>query len=101
MPKVTRQVQSLIDDMLETMYPAPGVGLAVPQGGIRQRVIVVDVGEGPITLATPEIIAGEGEQLGIEGCLRRGCGEAGAGCARPVRRVHDLFRPGDASGGPI
>ena len=68
-PKVTRQVRSLIDDMLETMYAAPGVGLAAPQVGIRQRVIVVDVGEGPITLVNPELIAKEGEQLGIEGCL--------------------------------
>ena len=100
-PKVTRRVQRLARDMLETMYAASGVGLAAPQGGIRQRVIVVDVGEGPITLVNPEIIAEEGEQLGIEECLRRGRGEAGAGCARPVRRVIDLFRPGDASGGPI
>ena len=69
MPKVTRRVRSLIDDMLETMYAAPGVGLAAPQVGIRQRVIVVDVGEGPITLVNPEVIAKEGEQLGIEGCL--------------------------------
>jgi len=55
--------------MLETMYAAPGVGLAAPQVGIHQRVIVVDVGEGPITLVNPELIAEEGEQLGIEGCL--------------------------------
>ncbi len=55
--------------MLETLYAAPGVGLAAPQVGIRRRVIVVDVGEGPITLVNPEIIAAEGEQLGIERCL--------------------------------
>ena len=48
-PKVTRQVRSFIDDMMKTMYAAPGVGLAAPQVGIRQQVVVVDVGEGPIT----------------------------------------------------
>jgi peptide deformylase len=48
-PKVTRQVRSLIDDMMKTMYAAPGVRLAAPQVGIRQQVVVVDVGEGPIT----------------------------------------------------
>jgi peptide deformylase len=67
--KVTRRIRSLIDDMLETMYAAPGVGLAAPQVGIRKRVIVVDVGEGPITLVNPELIVEEDEQLGIEGCL--------------------------------
>ena len=82
-PKVTRQVRSLIDDMLETMCAAPGVGLAAPQRGIHQRVIVVDVGEGPITK--------------VSNWASRGA--CGAGCAHPVRCVHDLFRPGDASGG--
>jgi peptide deformylase len=48
-PRVTRRVWRLARDMLETMYAAPGVGLAAPQVGIRQRVIVVDVvGENPI-----------------------------------------------------
>ena len=45
------------------------MGLAAPQVGIRRRVIVVDVGEGPITLVNPEVTAKEGEQLGIKGCL--------------------------------
>jgi peptide deformylase len=81
LPKVTRQVRSLIDDMMETMYAAPGVGLAAPQVGIRQQVVVVDVVEGPITLVNPEIIAEDGEQLGIEACLWRGCGEAGWLCS--------------------
>ncbi len=55
--------------MLETMYAASGVGLAAPQVGVQQRVIVVDVGENPITLVNPEITTAEGEQVGLEGCL--------------------------------
>ncbi len=68
-PRVTRRVRRLAHDMLETMYAAPGVGLAAPQVGARQRVIVLDVGEGPITLVNPEITAADGEQVGLEGCL--------------------------------
>ena len=67
--RVTRRVRRLAHDVLETMYDAPGVGLAAPQVGVRQRVIVVDVGEEPIVLINPEIIAAEGEQVGLEGCL--------------------------------
>jgi len=68
-PRVTRRVRRLAHDMLETMYAASGVGLAAPQVGVRQRVIVLDVGEGPITLVNPEITAADGEQVGLEGCL--------------------------------
>jgi len=67
--KITRRVRCLARDMLETMYAAPGVGLAAPQVGVRQRVIVVDAGEGPITLVNPQIKAAEGVQIGLEGCL--------------------------------
>lgn len=67
--KLTRRVRRLARDMLETMYAAPGVGLAAPQVGDRQRLIVVDVGENPITLVNPHIKAAEGEQIGLEGCL--------------------------------
>jgi len=68
-PRVSRRVQRLARDMLETMYAASGVGLAAPQVGVLKRVIVVDVGENPITLVNPEITAMEGEQVGLEGCL--------------------------------
>ena len=68
-PRVTRRVRRLARDMLETMHAASGVGLAAPQVGVRQRVIVVDVGENPITLVNPEITAADGEQVGLEGCL--------------------------------
>ena len=62
-------LSKLLDDMLETMYAAPGIGLAAPQVGISKRVIVLDVGDGPIRMVNPKIIEVEVEQLGLEGCL--------------------------------
>src|SRR2546423_726060 len=62
-------LRKLADDMLETMYDAPGVGLAGPQVGVTLRVIVFDDGTGPRKLANPEIHDLEGEQEGEEGCL--------------------------------
>jgi peptide deformylase len=67
--RVSPRIQRLAHDMLETMYPAAGIGLAAPQVGVQKRVIVVDVGEDPLVLANPTIAAAEGEQLGLEGCL--------------------------------
>ncbi|MBQ7288250.1 MAG: peptide deformylase [Clostridia bacterium] len=59
----------LIDDMLETMYAADGVGLAAPQVGILKRVCVIDIGEGPIELVNPVITVEEGQQISPEACL--------------------------------
>lgn len=59
----------ILDDMIETMNAADGCGLAAPQVGILRRICVVDVGEGPIELVNPSIIAEDGEQTGSEGCL--------------------------------
>lgn len=67
--EMTPKLQTLIDDMLETMYEANGVGLAAPQVGILKRVVVIDVGEGPIVMINPVIIETSGEQTGDEGCL--------------------------------
>ena len=67
--KMTMRTQILIDDMLDTMYEAMGVGLAAPQVGILKRIVVIDVGEGPIVLINPEILETSGEQTGDEGCL--------------------------------
>ena len=74
--KVCKEVKALtprtivlIEDMLETMYEAMGVGLAAPQVGILKRIVVIDVGEGPIVLINPEILETSGEQTGDEGCL--------------------------------
>lgn len=67
--KMNLRTRILISDMLDTMYEAMGVGLAAPQVGILKRIVVIDVGEGPIVLINPEIIETSGEQTGEEGCL--------------------------------
>ena len=67
---MTPRISKLIDDMLETMYDADGVGLAAPQVGILKRIAVVDVtGEDPIVLINPVVLETDGEQEGTEGCL--------------------------------
>ncbi len=67
--EVTPKVKELIDDMLETMYDSNGVGLAAVQVGILKRIVVIDVGEGPLVMINPEVIKTEGSQTGDEGCL--------------------------------
>ncbi|QZY57125.1 peptide deformylase [Crassaminicella profunda] len=67
--KVDERIQTLIDDMVETMYDADGVGLAAPQVGILKRIIVIDTGEGLIEMINPEILEEKGEQIDPEGCL--------------------------------
>ena len=66
---MTPRTQMLIEDMLETMYEQHGVGLAAPQVGILKRIVVIDVGEGPLILINPVIVETSGEQTGEEGCL--------------------------------
>jgi len=70
--EVNEKLMILVEDMLETMYEANGVGLAAPQVGILKQVVVIDVSENsdePIILINPEIIEMEGSQTGEEGCL--------------------------------
>jgi len=67
--KMTPRTEELIEDMLETMYEANGVGLAAPQVGILKRIVVIDVGEGPIVMINPAILETGGSQTGDEGCL--------------------------------
>lgn len=70
--EMNARTQELIDDMLETMYEADGVGLAAPQVGILKRIFVIDVspeGNEPIVFINPEILEVSGEQTGYEGCL--------------------------------
>ena len=55
--------------MVETMYESDGVGLAAPQVGLSQRIIVLDDGNGLLELVNPEITKKEGSQIGLEGCL--------------------------------
>ena len=68
--EVTPRTRELIQDMLDTMYAAGGVGLAAPQVGILKRIVVIDVtGEDPHILINPRIVETEGTQTGSEGCL--------------------------------
>lgn len=67
--EMTPRTKELIADMLDTMYDANGVGLAAPQVGILKRIVVIDIGEGPLVLVNPEILETSGEQTGQEGCL--------------------------------
>lgn len=67
--EITPRILTLVDDMLDTMYEANGVGLAAPQVGILKRVVVIDIGDGPLVMINPEIVETSGEQTGGEGCL--------------------------------
>ena len=68
--QVTDEHRRLVDDMLETMYAAKGIGLAAPQVGRLERIAVIDVHEGkPFAIVNPEIVHEEGAEKGEEGCL--------------------------------
>ncbi|NLB91029.1 MAG: peptide deformylase [Clostridiales bacterium] len=70
--KFDQRLWTLLEDMAQTMYEAPGVGLAAPQVGILRQVVVIDTGEEEsklLELVNPRIIAEEGVQCGAEGCL--------------------------------
>lgn len=66
---ISQRILILIEDMKETMYKSNGIGLAAPQVGILKRIVVIDVGDGLITLINPEIVEMQGSQLVSEGCL--------------------------------
>lgn len=70
--QVDDQIRTLIDDMFETMYDAPGIGLAAPQVNIHKRLIVIDISDDktePLALVNPQIVAAEGNERSEEGCL--------------------------------
>ena len=67
--EVNERTKLLIEDMIDTLYEANGVGLAAPQVGVLKRIVVIDVGEGPIVMINPVILETSGEQTGDEGCL--------------------------------
>ena len=97
-PQVSEAVRGMLDDMLETMYDAKGVGLAATQVDIHLRMLVADVSDErdqPLYLVNPEIVARDGLQEGWEGCL------SVPGVYEPVRRaeqirVRALGRDGEA-----
>lgn len=70
--EITPRIKELVQDMLDTMYNANGVGLAAPQVGILKRIVVIDVSpeaDQPLVMINPEILETDGEQTGYEGCL--------------------------------
>ncbi len=70
--QVDERIRGIVDDMFETMYAAPGIGLAAIQVGIAQRIVVIDVSshrDQPLVLINPEILTRAGEEESDEGCL--------------------------------
>lgn len=67
--KIDDRIIALLDDMIDTLYDSNGVGLAAPQVGVLKRIAVIDIGDGLIELINPEIVAEEGTQNDLEGCL--------------------------------
>ncbi|MCP3977551.1 MAG: peptide deformylase [bacterium] len=66
---ITSAIERLVEDMLETMYDAPGVGLAAPQIGVSKAIFVADIGDGPFVMINPELVELSGEWTWDEGCL--------------------------------
>lgn len=67
--KFDSKLHDMLDDMVETMKEADGVGLAGPQVGILRQIVVIDIDDDILELINPEIIKTEGEQINVEGCL--------------------------------
>lgn len=84
--KIDNRTLTLIEDMIDTMYEADGVGLAAPQVGILKRLFVIDIydGEGPRVFINPEILEKSGEQTDEEGCLSL------PGRHKPVKRANKI-----------
>ena len=67
--RIDERIVELAKDLIDTMREEDGVGLAAPQVGVLKRIVVVDIGDGPITLINPQIVNEEGEDVDEEGCL--------------------------------
>ncbi len=97
--EVDDRIRKLAADMAETMYAAPGIGLAATQVNVHQQLIVIDISEdhsGLLTLINPEIITRDGEYEGEEGCL------SVPGIYEPVKRSRDItVRALDLQGQPF
>ena len=98
--EVTPEIQAVIDDMIETMYAAPGIGLAAPQVGVPLRIFVIDLSagrdrSGPMVMVNPEFVTRDGMQLEEEGCLSVPGFEATV-----VRPMHAVVRGLDRTGQP-
>ncbi len=66
---IDERILTILDDMVETMYAADGLGLAAVQVGILRRLVVIDIGQGPIKMINPKIVNKEGMTISREGCL--------------------------------
>ena len=97
--QVDSRIRKLIDDMSETMYAAPGIGLAAPQVNVMERIIVVDISESKdslLAMVNPEIIQSEGQDEHEEGCL------SVPGVYAPVKRYENIrVRALDKQGNPF
>ncbi len=97
--QVDSRIRKLIDDMSETMYAAPGIGLAAPQVNVMERIIVVDISESKdslLAMVNPEIIQSEGQDEHEEGCL------SVPGVYAPVKRYENIrVRALDKQGKPF
>ena len=97
--QVDKRIQKLIDDMGETMYAAPGIGLAAPQVNVLERIIVVDISENKdslLAMVNPEIISSVGQEEHEEGCL------SVPGVYAPVKRARVIrVRALDKEGKPF
>jgi peptide deformylase len=97
--EVTEEIRALVDDMAETMYHAPGIGLAAVQVGVPRRVVVIDISEERnqlLVFINPEIVEADGEQVMEEGCL------SVPGIFEPVARAgHLRVRARDREGRPF
>ena len=97
--QVDNRIRKLIDDMSETMYAAPGIGLAAPQVNVMERIIVVDISESKdslLAMVNPEIIQSEGQDEHEEGCL------SVPGVYAPVKRYENIrVRALDKQGKPF
>ena len=87
--KFDEKLAELLDDMMETMHKANGVGLAAPQVGILRRAVVINVGDGNIELVNPVIVDSSGEQREEEGCLS--CPGQYATTIRPMSVTVEAF----------
>lgn len=67
--EIKSEEKELIKDMIETMHRKEGIGLAAPQVGVSKRIIVIDIGKGPLVLINPQILSQKGEDVAQEGCL--------------------------------
>lgn len=91
--EVNRRILTLLDDMKETLKQAGGAGLAAVQVGVLRRVVVIDVGDGPVEMINPEILSVQGSREIVEGCLS--CPNKWAMKNRPVKvRARAMDRNG-------